>query len=961
MILKGNRKKTFSISLPWILGMALVGLIAYTLVQWVRTQPKYETVTAYCDAEHIEGDQFVTDKHKFNNATTQSDEESYSGSHSSVVNPSRKYGMSYLLTDPPSHVKVKASIRRLSNNQTTSALAINTEPAGKAHTQSSTVVSKDENGWELIEAELILPDTVNLTKLLVFPYLISGNDNVYFDDLTVEIVDLPTAEELDLDRLHLYLDDKALNIINTKRHEALKKGLLQTGDNDWAKAKLTANDSIEHNVKVRLKGDWTDHLKGSYWSYRVKMPSDKSWNRLQTFSLQNPNTRSYLDEWIYHKALEKVDVITPRYGFVEFRQNNQQLILYAYEEHFEKQIAEYRNRREGVIIKLSDEYLWNQRIINRGAPQEEIFENAVSNSDILPFGEKKTLANPKLKEQFLNAQDLIHAFKHREIDVEDIFDLEKLAKYFVITDIFNANHGVIWHNMRWYYNAITRKLEPIGFDGFTENGPFRMYARLFFGEFKSSEDEIEWSAFYKHIFRNEEFNKHYVPLLKKYTDSKFTNDLLNEHSSEINRLESLIRIYNKSDYKFDINRIKNRAASIHKNIIPVSEQSIKAYRANTSDNTIEISNYHPIPITIIGSGTSKEMDTESTLSTMINSNGRHRPVSFTTVEIPSSHTYIYYQLYGTDQIYHSRIKAWKNPTTPVIRYSDQNNMNIPLPKGRYDIVEDKVVIYGGNYSLDRPMVLPKGKSLVIEQGTKIDLTKKAYILVRGDVQLRGSEANPIQITSSDKSSQGFIVLDAPRRSNLQYASFSDLNTLEENEWQLTGAVTFYQSDVDMINVTIRDNNCEDALNIIRSDFDITKLNINNTFADGFDSDFCKGRIVNSYFENTGNDAVDYSGSVVTLENLTLINIGDKGISAGEEATLKLKNIDIDGAVIGVASKDLSLVQVENLNMNNCSQGFAAYRKKPEFGGGRIEVKSYTANNVDKIIQKDSESKITLPE
>ena len=187
-----------------------------------------------------------------------------------------------------------------------------------------------------------------------------------------------------------------------------------------------------------------------------------------------------------------------------------------------------------------------------------------------------------------------------------------------------------------------------------------------------------------------------------------------------------------------------------------------------------------------------------------------------------------------------------------------------------------------------------------------------------------------------------------------------MNTLEEAEWQLTGAVTFYESDVEMTNVTISENHCEDALNLVRSEFSIRELNINNTFADGFDGDFCKGKLFDSYLWNTGNDGLDYSGSWVEISNVRLENVGDKGISAGEQTTLDIKDVKIKGAQIGVASKDLSKVKVVNIHLKDCKQGFAAYRKKPEFGGAVINVKSYSEDNVERLLNADGESKINLP-
>ena len=272
-----------------------------------------------------------------------------------------------------------------------------------------------------------------------------------------------------------------------------------------------------------------------------------------------------------------------------------------------------------------------------------------------------------------------------------------------------------------------------------------------------------------------------------------------------------------------------------------------------------------------------------------------------------------------------------------------------------------MVIKSGKYILDSPLILPKGYTLILSEGTEIDLRNKSYMLVYGALRSIGHAEFPITIASSDSSAQGVTVIQADKKSVLAYTTIENLNTLEENEWQLTGAITFYESDVDMVNVTIRHNHCEDALNIIRSEFNISKLNINHTFADGFDSDFCKGSLTDSYFHHTGNDAVDYSGSVIDISNLRLENIGDKGISAGEQANIKANNVYIDGALIGIASKDLSSVTVTDLDLHNCIQGLAAYRKKPEFGGGIINVNSYTATNVERLTQNDDESRIFLPQ
>ena len=129
---------------------------------------------------------------------------------------------------------------------------------------------------------------------------------------------------------------------------------------------------------------------------------------------------------------------------------------------------------------------------------------------------------------------------------------------------------------------------------------------------------------------------------------------------------------------------------------------------------------------------------------------------------------------------------------------------------------------------------------------------------------------------------------------------------------LTGGVTFYKSDVEMIDVNISNSYAEDALNIIKSNFMIDNLSLNNTRSDGIDSDFSSGTIKNSKFKNIGGDALDFSGSEVNVSNVNFVNIHDKAVSSGENSSVILKNLIIENIGIGVASKDGSLTKIDDV-------------------------------------------------
>lgn len=963
MIIKGKKEKNI---LPFIIKTAVVVLSLagiFFLVKSLLNRSTESTEIIFCDAEEVIEGNFIANDLLFNNGQTQSSEKAYSGKYASYVDHKNKYGIGYTINNPEKNVRYIATVRRYATNGSKSAIVINGKPAKNFYKQVSTAKSKDEEGWELLMIDISIPDSLDVKELNIYTYCMSKGGEAYFDDLQIETIRNNNNGLDQLDELHLYFDNQGLRKINKKREEALQKGILQSSEDDWVKAKLTEKNEVAHDVDVRLKGDWTDHLKGDYWSYRIKMPKDKSWNRMMVFSLQDPKTRSYLEEWIYHKALEKVDVITPRYGFVKFSQNNQDPVLYAYEEHFDKQIAEYKNRREGVIVKFSEDYLWNMRLRNSDVHNKDIHQNVIHNADILPFKVGRTIKSPKLKEQFERAQDLMDAYRNRTAPAHEVFDMELMAKYYAITDIFNANHGAIWHNLRFYYNPISRKLEPIGFDGYTEDGHFRLYVNLFFAEFMSSDYEDEWSAFYKYIFRDEEFIRYHVPLMTQYSSDEFINELLAENDDEIYKLETLIKRSAQPDYDFDANKLLKRARLIHKNITPFNENSLKVFREkDDSGNTrTYASNYHSLPVEIIGSQKNKKwLPIRDSNTTLVRSNDRKAAPHYTEINVSPKDKYVFFKLPGTEEVYFSSIKDWKRPGSLEIGNSKNVALTIPLPPESYHVKDSMVTLYSGNHHLSKPMIIPAGYSLILEAGVNVDITNKAYMLIYGPLFTKGSQESPVFINSSDNSAQGLTVIKAGKKSILNYTFISNFNTLEEGDWQMTGAVTFYESDVEMTQVTISNNKCEDALNIIRSQFSIKELNINNTFADGFDCDFCKGKIFDSYLHHTGNDGLDFSGSYIEVESTRLENIGDKGISAGEEATLIVSDVTIDGSVIGIASKDLSTVKVIRTHLKNCQQGFAAYRKKPEFGGGVINVKSYTEEGVTNLVSADPESKINMP-
>jgi hypothetical protein len=281
--------------------------------------------------------------------------------------------------------------------------------------------------------------------------------------------------------------------------------------------------------------------------------------------------------------------------------------------------------------------------------------------------------------------------------------------------------------------------------------------------------------------------------------------------------------------------------------------------------------------------------------------------------------------------------------------------------GFLDVDEEErvIAIRPGAWTVDRDLIVPPGYRVRCGAGTRIDLVRSAVIVSRSPLEFHGREEDPIRIESSDGTGQGLLVIDAGSGSTLEHVAFRGLRNPDRKGWKLTGAVTFYRSPVSISHGDFGDNASEDSLNVVRSPFEIDETFIHDTFSDAFDADFSDGTIRRSMFRNTGNDAIDISGSRVTVAAVRIEKAGDKGVSAGEQAALTLEDVQVDGGAIGVASKDKSSVVAAGLRLSGVKIGFALYQKKSEFGPATMDVRDTRLDGAETPYLLEQGSKLVL--
>lgn len=376
-----------------------------------------------------------------------------------------------------------------------------------------------------------------------------------------------------LDFLQITLNEKYYNKLKKKRNKAIKNGVLETDKTDYVPATITFNGE-EYKAQIRLKGDWTDHLVGDKWSFRVKLKGNKTIFGMKKFSIHHPKTRGYIYEWLYHKAIKKEGLIGLRYEFVEgsihIRKKNRKgfinknLGIYAIEETFDKRMIENNKRKESIILKFTEDYWWTEvkKSTKAGAEYGDSWGEHMNYNlkyPIAVFSESNILKNKTLKTYFKLSKSLLINAKKGNIPINDVFNVKKLALSNAILNLFGANHGNYIINLRFYYNPITSKLEPISFDG---NSGWKSNKYTIFNLLEGK-DESKNSVYYKEL----------AIALNRISNPKYLDSLIQENSVEIKRYEKILRteFSKNSDLKIE-NLIHNQNITIRKELIRLSEK-----------------------------------------------------------------------------------------------------------------------------------------------------------------------------------------------------------------------------------------------------------------------------------------------------------------------------------------------------------------------------------------------------
>ncbi len=703
---------------------------------------------------------------------------------------------------------------------------------------------------------------------------------------------------------------------------------------DFVKANIIY-EKTEYQIKIRIRGDMPSNYNRGIEkaSFRFNVESDNALFGKKKLSIVRAFLENNFYGYLFSKYMDNEGFVTNDVMFVRLIFNGEDTGICFLQEGFSKELAESSDYREGVIFRFKNDCIDNNGDYNSSGIPE-----------LVPYNEKRILKDSVLNKQCNRALTKFDLLKTKKILTAQCFNTEKFAKYLALCDIFLAHHSYVCHNAKLYFNPVNDKFEPIAWD---PSSFMRYNVKLSVQRgFNSVSGEIyndkKSYPIYQWLFSDTLFLKNFNRNLFEYSSGNSIAQFVEQYKKIIDIIDPVLyRQRFQEQFKPEI--LLGNIETINHSFSTENRFTAKIFR---NEGILVVNSMLPLAVHL----SKLKLDSAN----IIFLDKILYPFQSDTFRIaanlisPNDKKFMLFSsVFGFEdgQKYKGNIfEKMDQYNTPVISETTDSSLF------NFDTKNKKLSFKSKNITIEKSIYIPPGFTLNIEGGSEINLKNSSSIISESAFDAKGKSDKKIKIHSDGTG--GIFIKNAKSSSYFEYVQFENLSNPQSNNWSLTGAVTFYETEIFFDNCIFKNNFSEDALNIIRSKFNIQNCFVSHTSSDAIDIDFSDGKIMNTVIENTKNDGLDFSASHVELKNIKLSQIGDKAVSGGENSFADLQNINISDSFIGISSKDKSTIKSENITIENTKYPLTSYQKKPEYGPATIIVNQFKGNS-EFLIEKNS--------
>ena len=672
-------------------------------------------------------------------------------------------------------------------------------------------------------------------------------------------------------------------------------------------------------AKVRQNGDFKDHF--IYINNNIKQSLDVELTNgnlggITNFKLLLDGTRgNSQDEIFLTELLRELNFISPRTQFVEAYVNEMRSTMLI-QEKSAKEMLEYHGKIESAIFETNENDFFKslEKFVNNNLTSDEIGLNAS-----LEKAKKGQLARQ------INGKWSLKSPMHLEISLRALSNLNLV--YINSLNNFNQNSNNNTFNDNFDNTLLGKqnKKNIIKLD--------KYYLVL---KATNADHALEHNnrTFYWHKLEN-----YFEPIYYDGNPLIYKNDNIEIDLPVSSHLGEALEELEKSLINIDLETFKKKLSNRKLNFTNQEiQEKMKIINFNLSRLRTAIDNLNS---DIILSEREKKINQSMMEEALVNKKENNSGALFVFKEIDQDFNSHF--LLCKNYNHCEKIKLNKKEQSKMLSGNLFQNNQEYIYVGYYPDLQIKSEIKKFNFVSYRN----DDVNFYYNDGIKFNFDK---------------EKNEFNIFQFKPEARAYFINSKLKNLNINfngYKNFNDLKFFPFDLKGLTGCLTFFKSNFENVNLKSQDSNCEDSLNLVNVNGKIDNIVISNSYSDALDIDFSNINIKNIVIKNSKNDCVDVSAGIYNFEFLDLDSCGDKGLSVGEKSKINIKNINVNNSELGIASKDGSIANIFNVNIQNVDTCLGSYNKKKEFSGGYIKINAFNCINFIKENILDSQSRILL--
>ena len=324
----------------------------------------------------------------------------------------------------------------------------------------------------------------------------------------------------------------------TSQKDSLNSRVIDSSKKKWVKSKLMIDDDINIKSKIKIHGDWNDHISFPYSSLRLKT-NKKYFFQLKEIIFFKPETRNGNAEVFSTIFLQEMGFLAPFTREIFLKINNHSKVKYLLQEKINKNFIERSGFREGPILEYDERHRWNTIKLGHDL-------NGVKFAKIYKLDNENFISNPK--KEMINDQklNLVSLALEKTTNIKEYLNKEN-ELFEISLSLLGACHGLIDHNRKFYFDGVYKKFIPIYYDGMafeqnlnfcqnyriTSNKKFFSTSNLNFFDKKMNDNEFKNNLkkkYSKLTLRNDDFEKYWSKLSMNYL--KFKKEVIEKTSQE---------------------------------------------------------------------------------------------------------------------------------------------------------------------------------------------------------------------------------------------------------------------------------------------------------------------------------------------------------------------------------------------------------------------------------------------